>query len=205
MALLCLAGCTAPVTKTEEIPAEPEKKYMTVARETEMVGDIPVQHMILPHDSPRRTGEIREIRYVTIHETDNRGSTADAFAHGSMLVNSPNDVTAWHYTVDDHAIVQHLPDNEVAFNAGDGRTRDGGNINGIGIEMCVGLGNDYEQTLKNTAALTAVLLKTYGLTEADVRTHSDFMDKVCPHRLLTEGRWEEFVQMVEDCLKQEDS
>ena len=80
-------------------------------------------------------------------------------------------------------------------------------MNGIGIEMCVNLTNDYEQTLRNTAMLAAELLVTYDLHAEDVRLHQDFMDKICPHRLISEGRVEMFYQMIRDdyteLLKQE--
>jgi N-acetylmuramoyl-L-alanine amidase CwlA len=64
--------------------------------------------------------------------------------------------------------------------------------------MCVNLTNDYEQTLRNTAALAANLLVTYDLQVDDVRLHRDFMDKICPHRLISEGRVEAFYQMIRD-------
>ena len=194
---LLVSGCTQKTVQTEE-PEETKKEYVTVNREIEAVGDIPVEHLYVAHESPRRPGEIREIRYITIHETDNRRLTADAHAHLNMLITNTDDITSWHYTVDDHSIVHHIPDNEVAWNAGDNRSRDGGNINGIGNEMCVNLDNDYEQTLRNTAALTAALLVTYELEPDAVHKHQDYMEKICPHRLLTEGRWDEFTELVED-------
>ena len=50
---------------------------------------------------------------------------------------------SWHYTVDDHAIVQHLPDYETAYHAGDGK--DGpGNATSIAVEICVNAGGDFE-------------------------------------------------------------
>ena len=36
-------------------------------------------------------------------------------------------------------IYHHLPDDETAYHAGDGMEKNGGNMNGIGIEMCVNL------------------------------------------------------------------
>ena len=148
--------------------------------------------------SPRRPGEIREIKYITIHETDNRRTSAGASAHGSLLSENVSEITSWHYTVDDSEIIHHLPDNEIAWNAGDNRTKDGGNINGIGIEMCVNLSNDFEQTLRNTAELAAELLIAYDLDMNAVHFHEDFMVKECPHRLISEGRTEEFLEMIRD-------
>ena len=182
--------------RRHEETAEEERVYATVNVELESAGGIPVYHRYIPVDSPRRPGEIRAIKYVTIHETDNRGAGATAEAHNVWITGDVMDITSWHYTVDDHSIYHNLPDNEVAWNAGDNRERDGGNINGIGVEMCVNLGGDYEQVLVNTAALTAELLYVYDLTPDDVRMHADFMDKVCPHRLITEGRVDDFKDMI---------
>ncbi|MGN1389359.1 MAG: N-acetylmuramoyl-L-alanine amidase family protein [Bulleidia sp.] len=182
-----------------EAASEPgERTYMTVNRELSSANGIEITHAHIPFDSTRRPGEIREIRYVIIHETDNRSSGADAAAHSAVLTGDQNDIVSWHYTVDDHSIYHNIPDNEICWNAGDGRAEDGGNMHGIAIEMCVNLTDDYEKTLENTAALTAELLKTYGLTPDDVRLHEDFMDKICPHRLITEGRVDEFMQMIRD-------
>ncbi|MBQ2688514.1 MAG: N-acetylmuramoyl-L-alanine amidase [Solobacterium sp.] len=177
-----------------------ERVYMCVNIEMEQAGDIPIVNDYLPWDHVRRPGEIRDIMYLTIHETDNWSGTADASAHDAWLHSSTDSPNSWHYTVDDHCVYHHLPDNEVAWNAGDGRTPGGGNMNGIGIEMCVNEGSDYEQTLRNTAVLCAQLLHNYGLTVEDIRFHADFMDKLCPRRLISDGRVEEFLQMVRDDL-----
>ena len=182
----------------ESAPAVFRSDWWVNNRELDSAGGIPIIHSYIPWGSPRRPGEVREIRYLTIHETDNRSSGADSEAHNSMLVNDTSNSNGWHYTVDDHSIYHNIPDNEVGWNAGDNRTKLGGNINGIGIEICVNLTNDYEQSLRNAAALAAQLLVAYDLKLDAVRLHQDFMDKVCPHRLLSEGRVEEFYQMIRE-------
>ena len=99
--------------------------------------------------------------------------------------------------MDDHSIYHNLPDNEIAWNAGDNRSRDGGNMNGIGIEMCVNVSGDFDQTVRNTAWLCAELLQAYGLTPDDVYLHRDFMGKICPHRLITENKVTWFKELVQ--------
>lgn len=170
--------------------------YHTENQELESANGIVVQHNYIPYTSPRRPGEVREIHYITIHETDNRHLESGASAHSNFLSGNNTDITGWHYTVDDHEIIHHIPDNEIAWNAGDNRSIDGGNMNGIGIEMCVNVDNDYEKTLKNTACLVVGLMNEYDLTPKDLRFHKDFMDKVCPHRLMSEGRLDDFEKMV---------
>ncbi len=187
---------SVPIAVTEEETVEREYKNINI--EIETVGDIVVEHNYIAWDQNRRPGEVRDIKYITIHETDNRNSGAGAQTHNTFLTGNNEDITGWHYTVDDHSIVHNIPDNEIAWNAGDQRTKDGGNMNGIAIEMCVNVTNDYEATLINTAELAAKLMVTYDLTPEDLRFHCDFMDKVCPHRLITEGRLEEFRELVQE-------
>lgn len=160
------------------------------------IDDILVYTKILPKQLKRRVGEKREIHYIVIHETDNRTKGADASKHSQFLLTNTESVTGWHYTVDDHQIYHHLPDNEVSWHAGDQRTEKGGNMNGIGIEMCVNMDGDYEQTLVNSAKLIAYLLKAYDLTLDDVKLHRDFSGKICPHRLITENRVEWFYELI---------
>ena len=70
-------------------------------------------------------------------------------------------------------------------------------MNGIGIEMCVNEGGNYEQTLINTEKLCAQLCLSYNLNpDKALKKHQDFMEKVCPARLINEGRWDEFCAAV---------
>ena len=102
------------------------------------IEDIPVMTDFLPEGTRARPGQKREIRYLVIHETDNTGTGANAAAHNSFIhqnANAEEGIVSWHYTVDDHEIYHHLPDDETAYHAGDGMEKNGGNMNGIGIEM----------------------------------------------------------------------
>ncbi len=162
------------------------------------VGDIPVIQDFLPEDAAGRPGIKRKIEYIVIHETDNFKEGADAQAHNTFIHEDGQiHEHSWHYTVDEHEIYHHLPDDEAAFHAGDHLVQDGGNLNGIGVEMCVNADGDYEQTLRNTMQLTAALLHAYGLTVEDVRKHQDFSGKICPATLIGENRWQEFLDGVQ--------
>ena len=166
------------------------------------VGDIPVYEDFLPETAMARTGEERKILYVVIHETDNVNEGADAEAHNNFIhTNGASNELSWHYTVDDHEIWHHLPDNETAFHAGDHMEDKGGNKNGIGVEMCVNADGDYEKTLQNAQLLAAQLLYEYDLDIDALKKHQDFSGKICPSKLINAGRWEEFVQKVEKNLE----
>lgn len=165
------------------------------------VDGIPVHHDYLEEGAAGRPGEKRKIKYVVIHETDNDKAGANAEAHNKFIhTNGQTQELSWHYTVDDHEIWHHIPDNETAFHAGDHMDDGGGNKNGIGVEMCVNADGDYEQTLKNTQKLAAYLLHKYHLAIDDLKKHQDFSGKNCPSRLLNAGRWDEFKQGVAEEL-----
>ena len=166
------------------------------------IEDIPVMTDFLPEGTRARPGQKREIKYLVIHETDNTGSGANAAAHNSFIhqnANAEEGIVSWHYTVDDHEIYHHLPDTETAYHAGDMMTEGGGNMNGIGIEMCVNEGGNYEQTLINTEKLCASLCIAYNLNpDKALKKHQDFMEKVCPAKLINSGRWDEFCAAVKE-------
>ncbi len=155
-----------------------------------------VVNSILPEDSPLRTHIPRKIKYIVIHETGNPSSTANAPAHNHYLECDGDGSTAWHYTVDENIAYHHIPDDEIAYHAGKG------NRFGIGIELCVNQGGDFEKTFRNGARLTAKLIKTYGLSAGSVKQHADFMDKNCPENIRNDGRWTEFLSLVKTYLEE---
>ncbi len=189
-----------------EFTSKPPK---TDARLT-YIEDVPVMTDYIPEGCRARPGDQREIKWIVIHETDNFSSGADAAAHSAFLfrfADAEQNIVSWHYTVDDHEIYHHIPDNETAYHAGDGMSEDGGNMNGIGIEMCVNSDGNYEQTLINTERLCARLLIEYELKPKALKKHQDFSPekKVCPSKLIKNNRWDEFCQAVSkryDELKQ---
>lgn len=144
-----------------------------------------------------RPGGINPCRYITIHETGNKASGADAEAHGTYLNSSAGeaDLVSWHYTVDDHAIVQHLPDGETAYHAGDGKAGTG-NAQSIGIEICVNADGDFAKAKANAAALVRLLMEEHGIPIANVVQHNRWNGKDCPYAIRhTSGAWEAFLAL----------
>ncbi|MBE6108575.1 MAG: hypothetical protein E7192_08085 [Erysipelotrichaceae bacterium] len=178
-----------------------EPKYATEGVELECVGELPVLHQHIPEGRQNRPGILREIRWIVIHETDNFAKSADAQHHSDYLATNTEDVNSWHYTVDDQTIIHQLPDEEVGWHAGDQMSEHGGNMSGIGIEMCVNKESDFEKTVDNTARLAAVLLKEYNLKIDALKRHHDFSGKNCPAHYYKEEDWQHFVELVKSYLK----
>ena len=164
--------------------------------EISYVFDVPLYNTIVPASAPGRPNEERIIKYVVIHETGNLAAGADAEAHSRLMESGDMGNTSWHYTVDDKEIYQHIPDNEIAWHAGDQRTEDGGNMCGIAVELCVNSDGDFEKTFANGAKLAAFLLNSYNLDISALKQHNDFSGKDCPEIIRRDGRWDEFVTLV---------
>ena len=157
---------------------------------------IAIQEHIISDGRKNRPGrDTNPDTYITIHETGNAAKGADAAAHGAYLDSAAGEdaLVSWHYTVDDHAIVQHLPDYETAYHAGDGK--DGpGNTTSIGIEICVNAGGDFEAAKANAAALVRLLMEEHGIPLDNVVQHNHWNGKDCPKTIRATPRaWEAFL------------
>lgn len=181
-------------------PLSSSANYTVERPKVDSIDGIPLTVDLIPNGSEGRPGTKRTVQYVVIHETGNTDPGTGASNHARLLASGENGSTSWHYTVDDHEIYQHLPDNEVGWHCGDGREGPG-NQTGIGIELCVNPEGDFDSTFDNAARLTAYLLEAYELTLQDVRQHYDFSGKDCPEQIREQNRWEEFLKLVQTYLR----
>ena len=66
-----------------------------------------------------RPGTKKEsIEYITIHDTASSRNSADEYAHAKYVANGGGG-TSWHYSVGSLSICHQIPDDEVAYHAGD--------------------------------------------------------------------------------------
>jgi peptidoglycan hydrolase-like protein with peptidoglycan-binding domain len=136
-----------------------------------------------------------------MHWTANEGKGADAVANRNYF-NSTNRGASAHYIVDDHQIIQCIPDDEVAWHVGASKYRTigemvrekpfGPNYFLIGIEMCVNRDGDWSKTYRNSIELVAYLLKKYNLTINNIYRHFDITGKDCPKMMIEESDWTTF-------------
>lgn len=160
---------------------------------------IAIQTYLIDQEADNRPGGNNPCKYITIHETGNAAKGADAAAHGAYLDSAAGEdaLVSWHYTVDDHAIVQHLPDYETAYHAGDGKAGPG-NTTSIGIEICVNAGGNFEAAKANAAALVRLLMEEHGIPLDNVVQHNRWNGKDCPKTIrATAGAWEAFLALCQ--------
>ena len=187
------------------VQERPERYTWRIGEGTEQ--DILVVADYIPEGRYNRPGGNYKVKYIVIHNTGNFSLSADAKAHRDYVKEDGCKVS-WHYTVDDKRIYKHLPEEERAWHAGDGR--DGkGNTYGIGIEMCVnhetlGTTNPSEyfyKTMDNTAQLVAELLYKYNLSIKAVKQHWHFSGKNCPQVIRENDLWEPFLDNISQRLE----
>ncbi|WP_139365658.1 peptidoglycan recognition protein family protein [Shouchella patagoniensis] len=158
------------------------------------IGDLTIRQDYIPRSNSNRPGYAMNPQYITIHETANRSTGANALMH-SRYVKNPTTAVSWHYTVDSGQIIyQHLPLNETGFHAGDGSGN--GNRNSIGIELCVNSDGNFSRTRRNAAALVRQLMANHNIPISRVVPHQHWSGKNCPANLNNSGQYDDFLRQV---------
>ncbi|MED4843871.1 N-acetylmuramoyl-L-alanine amidase [Bacillus atrophaeus] len=139
-----------------------------------------------------------DAEYITIHNTYNDACAANEVSY--MIGNTSS--TSFHFAVDDKEVRQGIPTDRNAWHTGDGKNGTG-NRKSIGVEICYSKsgGAKYRAAEKLAIKFVAQLLKERGWGVDRVRKHQDWNGKYCPHRILSEGRWDEVKAAIADELE----
>lgn len=132
--------------------------------------------------------------FITVHNTYNDATAENEI---SYMIRNDNQVS-FHIAVDDKEAVQGILLERNAWHCGDGGGN--GNRKSIGVEICYSLsgGERYYKAEDNAAIVVAQLMKQYNIPISKVRTHQSWSGKYCPHRMLDEGRWNSFIERVQN-------
>ncbi|SKA99739.1 SH3 domain-containing protein [Caloramator quimbayensis] len=166
---------------------------------------LPITQMLLTnHNRPKI--KLKKLKVIVMHWTANTGKGANAVANRNYF-NSTDRYCSAHYIVDDHQIIQCIPDNEVAYHVGANKYMPAGqkimegkwgpNFFTIGIEMCVNSDGNWDKTYQNAVELAANLLKKHGLSINNLYRHYDITGKDCPRMLLSDSAWNIFKSKVQ--------
>ena len=157
---------------------------------------------LIQNNTAARSGYVLKPKYITIHNTGNTKVSADAERHAIYMQGSGKNSTAsYHYVVDDKEIYRLLPDNEVAWHAGDGE--DGtGNRESLAIEICENADGNLLNATNNAVELTAYLMKLYNIPLSNVVQHNYWSGKDCPNRIRKGDpyNWQAFLNKVQIAL-----
>lgn len=161
-----------------------------------------IKTKLIPINTAARSGYVLKLKYITIHNTANTGVGADAENHAIyMQGGGKNSTASYHYVVDDKEIYRLLPDNEVAWHAGDGENGTG-NRQSLAIEICENVDGNLLNATNNAVELTAYLMKLYNIPLSNVVQHNHWSGKDCPNRIRrgVPYNWQTFLNKVQFVL-----
>jgi N-acetylmuramoyl-L-alanine amidase len=149
----------------------------------------------IPKDNFRRSGLLMNWDTITVHNTGNPKSNAKN--ERAWLTNPSNKGQAsWHYVIFEDEIIQAIPDNEVAWHAGDGRNGTG-NRTSLSIEICES--GDFEKSVATAVIFIASKLREKNKGIESVVQHFHWTKKDCPR--LLRPRWSAFISAISQELK----
>ncbi|MCS5501937.1 N-acetylmuramoyl-L-alanine amidase [Lysinibacillus sp. A4] len=160
------------------------------------------RQILLPSTKyPIKAPFIMAPQFITVHNTANDAPAENEILY--MLTNS-NQVS-YHVAVDDKNVIQAIPFNRNAWHCGDGQGN--GNLKSIGVEICYSKngGARYAIAEENAVQYIASLLKQYGWGIERVKKHQDWNGKYCPHRILSENRWNSFLNRIKKAMESNES
>ncbi|MCU4781983.1 N-acetylmuramoyl-L-alanine amidase [Bacillus cereus] len=139
--------------------------------------------------------------FITVHNTYNDASAENEISY--MIGN--NNSVSFHVAVDDKEAVQGILFDRNAWHAGDGNGN--GNRKSIGVEICYSLsgGDRYYKAEDNAAIVIAQLMKQFNIPISNVRTHKSWSGKHCPHRMLDEGRLDQFIEKINKAFNKDNN
>lgn len=142
----------------------------------------------------------RDIEYIVIHYTSNKGDTANnnAVYFSRQKLNPP---ASAHYFVDENEIWQSVHDADIAWHCGAKtyKHKSCRNANSLGIEICM---NDKDdnirlKSIENAIKLTKMLMQKYNIGIDNVIRHYDVTGKDCPAPMVeNEDLWTSFKQSL---------
>ena len=150
---------------------------------------------MLSNNKNHYTG-VNKCKYITIHETGNKNRGANALNHAKYINNGSS--ATWHYTVDDKQVIQHYEDIVQCWHCGDGKGD--GNLNSIGIEMCINSDGDFNKTILNTIDLVKHLMNKHNIPIENVVQHNKWNGKNCPANIRS-GKpitWNTFINKIKN-------
>ncbi|MFJ7407052.1 MULTISPECIES: N-acetylmuramoyl-L-alanine amidase family protein [unclassified Lysinibacillus] len=155
------------------------------------------QNLLPLRKYPIKAPYIMTPQYITVHNTANDASAANEIKY---MITNDNQVS-YHVAVDDVEVIQAISFNRNVWHCGDGQGM--GNRKSIGIEICYSKsgGARYTAAEENAVHYIASLLKQYGWGIDRVKKHQDWNGKYCPHRILSENRWNGFLKRIEEAMK----
>lgn len=149
----------------------------------------------------QNTNNIKRIKYIVIHYV---GATGGAKANCDFFKTTYRGSSAHYFVGHKGEVWQCVDDADVAWHCGATtyKHKTCRNSNSIGIEMCCRKDNKgrwyfEKETIDSTIELTKMLMKKYGVPEANVIRHYDVTGKRCPEPYVADkAAWNDFKEAI---------
>lgn len=164
------------------------------------------------YDSKNKRNK-KDVKYIVIHNTGNRGDTAENNANYFKNVNTRE--AGAHFFIDQNGVIIKSVDlNRVAWAVGGGKYADcnktgGGklyriacNANSVSIELCDIMNKQPSDKMIKSVAETVKYIQKYCPNAKDIIRHFDVNGKHCPERMMEDEDWKEFqFKVLKEYLK----
>ena len=162
---------------------------------------VEIKQQLVPEQHRKATYGIgNPVKKMVIHQTGNTAKGAGAKVHADLQ--SRGYGASWHIQSDDKEIIQSWPFTYRLWHASTGQASNGGNMVGIGWEICINSDGNYLKSLEIAALGIAKVMKQEGIPMSQLTTHNaeDPKNKYCPAQILAgkDGvNWTTFKAMVQ--------
>ncbi len=162
---------------------------------------VEIKQQLIPMDKRKATYGIgNPVKKMVVHQTGNTSKGANAQVHADLQ--SRGFGASWHIQSDDKEVIQSWPFTYRLWHASTGQSSNGGNMVGIGWEICINSDGNYLKSLEVAAKGIAKVMKQEGIPMNQLTTHNaeDPKNKYCPAQILAgkDGvNWTAFKAMVQ--------
>ena len=166
---------------------------------------VEIKQQLVPMANRKATyGTGNPRKKMVVHQTGNPKKGANAKMHANLQERGYS--ASWHIQSDDTEIIQSWPFTYRLWHASTSDRTDGGNMVGIGWEICINSDGNYLKSLELASKGIAKVMKQEGIPMSGLTTHNAedrVSRKWCPSQILSgkDGiNWTKFVQMVQSEL-----
>lgn len=153
------------------------------------------REMLLTLGRGGRPGRKITPKAYVLHWTANQDAGADAKRNRDYFENHPQNKVSAHYVIDDHLVVQCVPEDEMAYHVGAKNYKQLAleklssypNDCTIGVEIAVNRDGKFQQTYVNVVDFVARRLHTRGWWVDKLWRHFDITGKDCPRFWVNDG------------------
>lgn len=146
-----------------------------------------------------KTRSKKEVLYIVIHNTGNKGDTA--MKNALYFQNGNIRAAGAHFFIDQNGnVVKSIPMNRTAYAVGGSKYKNEGgrlygianNANSVSIELCDIIDREPSDEMMDAVWKTIQYIRKYCPNATEIIRHYDVNGKYCPEKMVDEAVWTGF-------------